>query len=578
MIKDYIVGIGLDVLKDKVQEGISQNEIKHKLDDFIERQSKYNFSCTAEEEIDFEGLCSYIRNNLLEDVKLRLTGNRKERGAARTCIISKAVAYSQAQTSLSRKRAIKLTEMAIDILYSFYKRKVNVGLKLIAAQIEDTIVDSTSEMLTEQTKQLETSILSSEERTVKKISDKFEKHSILSVENNMLLIREGMIEQVERNISSWFDAVGSTHKLFPHYCYAIKEDTYNLYSKPISNEAFQKYPPKISCTGTIQINGKYLQKFDYNTIEYANRHQFPITLNIETAKKYLGQELDPIQRDAEELAGSSLVISPKPFPPAFPCSISLNNDVAYDYILFRTQEILDDDSIVISNYEQENSPFRIKMIVNPKTHHTTYSVKTDNPTNKDLLNYLNFIKAAISGATIAIKVLSMGEILAKGKLENLTYKSGFDSIDDEIDFLKKIVAIEEYYNESINVPEEILVDDFRTISYLATLIQGGECTGGWEKLEFSLTLTEDLKKKLLESDNSLFSLSYVGSITVTIYDKTYELSATRIFDCVKYQDIEKLKQKATVLDIGDEIKLSFLPGEDGSGKWKDVLETKSMDD
>ena len=31
MIKDYIVGIGLDVLKDKVQEGISQNEIKHKL-------------------------------------------------------------------------------------------------------------------------------------------------------------------------------------------------------------------------------------------------------------------------------------------------------------------------------------------------------------------------------------------------------------------------------------------------------------------------------------------------------------------------------------------------------------------
>lgn len=128
MIKDYIVGIGLDVLKDKVQEGISQNEIKHKLDDFIERQSKYNFSCTAEEEIDFEGLCSYIRNNLLEDVKLRLTGNRKERGAARTCIISKAVAYSQAQTSLSRKRAIKLTEMAIDILYSFYKRKAMLGV------------------------------------------------------------------------------------------------------------------------------------------------------------------------------------------------------------------------------------------------------------------------------------------------------------------------------------------------------------------------------------------------------------------------------------------------------------------
>ena len=37
MIKDYIVGIGLDVLKDKVQDGISQNELKNKIDDFIER-------------------------------------------------------------------------------------------------------------------------------------------------------------------------------------------------------------------------------------------------------------------------------------------------------------------------------------------------------------------------------------------------------------------------------------------------------------------------------------------------------------------------------------------------------------
>ena len=78
MIKDYIVGIGLDVLKDKVQDGISQNALKNKMVDFIERQTKYNFSCTIEEEIDFEGLCSYIRNNLLEDVKLRLTGNRKQ--------------------------------------------------------------------------------------------------------------------------------------------------------------------------------------------------------------------------------------------------------------------------------------------------------------------------------------------------------------------------------------------------------------------------------------------------------------------------------------------------------------------
>ena len=116
-----------------------------------------------------------------------------------------------------------------------------------------------------------------------------------------------------------------------------------------------------------------------------------------------------------------------------------------------------------------------------------------------------------------------------------------------------------------------MLDDFNKISYLAALIEGEECIGNWTKLEFSMALTEELKERLLETKDTKFSLSYVGSVTMSFYGKSYELSAIRSFDSVVYQDIEKLKKKAEVLDVGDSIKLTFLPGEGESGTWRDCI-------
>lgn len=220
------------------------------------------------------------------------------------------------------------------------------------------------------------------------------------------------------------------------------------------------------------MNGEYLDRFDVNTIDYANRHQLPITLNVITAKKLLGDIDDPVQHEAENIIGESFIIPPKPFPPAFPCSISLDENAIFDYILFRTEEILDDGTIVISNREQENCPFRIRVSANLKTGKTLYSADIVDPTNEELLQYLRFLTRAASGKTISIRVLSLGEELATGKPGNVEYNGGFDKIESEIEFLEKIVTIEHYYNDIITIPEEIMIDDFKAISYLASLIDG----------------------------------------------------------------------------------------------------------
>lgn len=564
---DYVVSLGLEAVKDKIQSKHESKQVRDRLKDFILRQKKINWNCTSEEEIDFGGLIEYIQTNLLEDVQMRLFGNRKERGIARNTIINRAISYSQASTTLSRERAIWITETAIDTLHDFYKGKINRELKFIAAQLEDTVVEVTAE----QTEGITHVVKSTGEHVVGTLSDKLDNMESMSIEKNMQRMRNEDIGQVEDTVSNFFDALGSTHILFPNYTYEYESKNRQFYSKPLSREALEKYPPRIACTGTIQMNGKYLSKFDVNTIDYANRHQVPITLNVITAKKLLGDIDDPIQHEAENLIGESLTIYPKPFPPASPCSISLNGKVIFDYILLRTEEILDDGTVVMSNQKQKNCPFKIKMYANMKLGEMKYSFNTVEPTNEELLHFLKFLMMASLGETISIKVLSIGEELATGKVGNVEYKSDFDRIESEVEFLEKIVTIEHYYKEAITIPEEITLDDFQTISYLSSLINGKEVTGSWSKLELSMTLSEELKQRISEMNDTKFELSYVGHITAPLYGKSYELSVRRRFDCVVYQDIEHLKKKAEVLDIGDTIKMVFLPGDGVSGTWRDRI-------
>jgi hypothetical protein len=52
---DYMVGLGLEVGKDKLTDKKEQKEIGETLLSFIERQSKINELSTIAEEIDFQG-------------------------------------------------------------------------------------------------------------------------------------------------------------------------------------------------------------------------------------------------------------------------------------------------------------------------------------------------------------------------------------------------------------------------------------------------------------------------------------------------------------------------------------------
>lgn len=140
-----IADIGIDVAKEHFKNKRLEAKAKERLSEYLTRQEKYNFDCSLEEEIDFEGLAEYIHNDLIDDVKIRLFGRKQERRIAREAIADKAACYAQAKTKLSKERAKHLAVTAVDILRGFFRSKIDCSTLFAAAEIEDTVIDEMSE-------------------------------------------------------------------------------------------------------------------------------------------------------------------------------------------------------------------------------------------------------------------------------------------------------------------------------------------------------------------------------------------------------------------------------------------------
>ena len=553
----YVADFGIELIKDNINNEREKKEIRDRLANYIKREQSINFDCTPEEEIDFGGLIQYIQTNFLDYVQLRIFGNKEERDRAREDIKTKAIVYAKAHNSLSEERAVKMVETAVDILYDFFNSQQNRDLKLMATQIENTVVDQADEIK---------EIIEEGNKAIVNEIHSLKEDISTPIDKNVLLMKNGGISEVEDRVKTMLNAIGSTHDLYPYYCYGYEVENGKLFSKPLTKEALEKFPPRFICTGTIHINGEKVDDIDDKTIDYANRHQLPIQLNIATAKKMLGDNDDPVQYEAEELEGTVINIPPKPFPKASPFSICINDDV-----------ILDDETIVITNKDQKNCSFEMKMLINVKQRTLELSIHKIKPTNKETLKYLKFLMRAKSGEIVSIKSLSLGAELGRGKLGNIKYGGSFSSIEDETAFYEKIVAIEHYFNKIIVIPKEIRFCDYQAISYLYSLINGDECTSELASFSIPIALTERLREDVLKNQNTPFSFGYVGSVDICIFDVNYEVSIIRICEPVVYHNLEKLKRKVDVLEVGETIKVEYFPAPGKKIECRDRIKLNDID-
>lgn len=564
VVIDFIADIGLEAVKDKAVDKVQQTEVNRRLNEYLARQKKLNFNVGLDEEIDFQGLAEYIKGELLEDVKLRLFGNKRERREARTVIVSKAATYATAHTNLSSEKTKKIVSTSVDILRDFYQKKVNRDLRLIAAQVEDSI----TEEITAHTQEMQELInLQSGQ-----IKETLQRNSLLSLDNNIGMARSGQINDVGKNIAAAMDVISTTHCLYPHYGYRMNTKN-RMVSFPLTSEAALLYPPKMNVSATaVKLGDEEIKSFNRAILEQSYRHQLPISFDIVTAKKMLGDFDDPIQDEAIELRGSHFVAIPQKFPPAFPCCVIIGGDIIVPYLLLRVVEILDDDTFVVTNSEQKDFPFNVRFEMNPEQNKIKFTINIDNLGNRELLAYRKVVKRIQGKETVALRVLPLGQNLCEGIIDDFV----FPDLDEEIKLLEKVIKLEDYFKCDIGIPEEITIDDYNTLNHLCSLIDG-EVTGTWSEFNCSFYISAESKKRILELDDEKSCMGYSTERTFEVFGEKYTLPVFISLESAVVKDLCKVKQKAEVCDEGDQIKVMFVPSEDdGCGKFREVIYTENI--
>ena len=543
-ILESIADIGVSALESHVDQTIEKAEIREKIEKYIERQQKYNFNCTVEEEIDFEGLAEYIKGSLIDDVERRLFGTKQERAAARRTIADKAAYYAKSKTKISERRASHIATDIVDMLKAFYRSKCGRSLKMMAAEIEDAIIEEITDK----------SLLF--EQKIDELSQ-----NLLSIDTNLKLVDSGQISQVEDNLSKFFKALGTAHTLSPDYIFGLDESQ-ELKSIPRNQEAAEKYPPRIELTATSAKMGQaQITNLDANSLRQSYNHQIPIEFDILNAKKYLGDFPDPIQREAEALEGSHAVIQPPTFPPAFACNVSIDERVAVDYLLLRTKEIMDDGTVVLSNEEQPNFNFRVELSLCFSTKAVNLSITPLEITNREALKYRYFLTAASQANKISLKVLEQNTTFIT--INNFT-KLDVEQLKFEIAFLEKIVAIEEYFNVSFSIPETITIGDNALVERLYSMVIGSGYSGTIDRFQVSLKVEKGLKNTICDYYiDKASSLAYNLDERARLFDQELYFPIVRIVDCVRVDDPARVKTKLDVLDVGDTLKLTFVGAADG---------------
>ena len=569
LVGEYIAGLGLDAAKQYMESKIDEHKLKCALKEYIESERKYNDICTMAEECDFQGLVEYITQELLDDVENRFFAvSANDRRKAHEEIISKAVVYSKASTTESKKRVSRLIAISLEIVRQFFKKKIAASDYLLAAEIVDAVNEKIAPVVKSSTSVMQNTVLDSKKELSNQldmVKQSIENGFLYSVENMSQIAASGQYSQVEKNLRKLLVGISVEHPFYPDYGFTF--DGNILKSTPLSEVAQQKYPARLNFKGTIRAGSHYFNDASVNPMDYAYRHQLKLVMSIDEAVKLLGNSPDPIQTEAKQYIGKEIIAIPPEFPEAFPCSIKVGEKTYFDYILLRTEEILDDGTYVIGNKEQTNSAIYFEIKVNPQNpQKEDFKVNIANANNHELLNYAKFMDELAQVKDLHIYALNAKKDFIAGIINSVNYETGFESISEEIDFLKRVCAIEDYFHVELNISGDINEEEYHCVFRISELIFNDEVDSTWKEVSFTGVLGKEFRKQLekLNTPTPIVMLSYVGICDVNLFGAEFEFKYMRTYKCAVMQELNRIKRLVSCLEDGDPIKIKFAPGEDNS--------------
>ena len=174
------------------------------------------------------------------------------------------------------------------------------------------------------------------------------------------------------------------------------------------------------------------------------------------------------------------------------------------------------------------------------------------------------MKALSDEKDLHIFVLEAQQDIIAGFINGMEYRTGFESVDEEIDFLERICAIEDYFNVRLSPAGKISQEEYQTVIHISDLVRNDEVPTTWNEMTFSGILDQHFREGLMAMNAELHMFSYVGTDVVELFGTSFDFKFMRTLKSAYMVDYEKIKKKAEILDNGDSIRITFKAMKDNS--------------
>lgn len=117
----------------------------------------------------------------------------------------------------------------------------------------------------------------------------------------------------------------------------------------------------------------------------------------------------------------------------------------------------------------------------------------------------------------------------------------------------------------MTVPEVISEEEYKVTLWISDLIMNDKVKFTWTEVSLSGDLETELKNNFDSLKPAEATISYVICSNVKLFDVCFELCFMRTCEKAVMKDIEKMKQLVSLMNVGDPIKFSFVPGQNNEG-------------
>lgn len=411
------------------------------------------------------------------------------------------------------------------------------------------------------------------------------------------LMSQGKQDEAIKLLQYYRKQLESSHPFSPFYKYEIIDvgDRTLVKHSPINKQAAYDYPLSYKTNFTVddnEINGFT----DLNElIENAFFKRKKVKINLLSLQAIIGSEPVHTPHLNEFIKGNEWFIAPIGEPPILKLNLYIKNpssDIIIDYLEMSINEFNRKKGyMIINNDVQEESKLQVSMLIPlvMSTDGNSFSIvsaeiilnmktregyEKNVSAHKILLNFLDVISE--NKHPLAFKELVSGKDFMVA--ENYINKPKDDKLDFELEIIKRLSRLEDFFKLTFELPDTISKNEFEGIELLESIMNNTFVEKKLDKLELSGIQKESVESLISyfdkgDEDGIPFYLERSGvNPRIELFGAIIPIEKIELtYKSLRIFEIEKIKEKYKFMDCGDNITIKFIPGSNPIFKERVIL-------